>query len=820
MEARLERENMQLREQLQETLAQLDEARQTLSAIRQGEVDGLLIDTPHGQQVFTLQGAERPYRTLIEQMPGAVTLIQDGRIRYCNRAFAGMLQRPLEAVLGSPVEEHVHESDRSLVKAMLGQCLSGSVSGEAHLCAADGTLIPVHLGLTSMIEEGQGSIGMVVTNLTERKQAEQLLASEQFVRNIVDYAPIGIAVVGRDLRYILANHAYRNTAGDVPVIGRTIAEVFPPAVARIIENAVGQTFENMQPLEFRRYEAPIRGRTWWNVHQIPLHNAEGQVDAVLILTQDVTDQTLADQALRESETRFRSLFENALDAMFLTLPNGTIQAANPAACAMFGMTEEEICRAGRDGLANRADPRHAEAMAERARTAKLNTELTYIRKNGTVFPAEVQSVILGRNKAEAFVIVRDVTDRKQAEENRQRLLEAERAARGEFERVVRMKDEFVAVVSHELRSPLSAIIGWSKLLTRGKVELHKAAEIIMRSSTALNELVDDLLDMSRILSGKIRLNREAVNLVLLISDVAESIRFAAESKGILMDLSFASDVYDLECDPGRIRQIITNLLTNAIKFTSQGGAVYVTVAQSHDSIRITVRDTGKGIAPEFLPHIFERFRQEDGSIARKHSGLGLGLSITRHLVEMHGGTISVESEGENKGATFTVVLPRVNAELRPDETPAESDDVEAAIPSLDEHALDGINVVSVDDDAYCRDLVFRILADSGASVRIAASAGEAFRLMEEKRPDVLICDVGMPGEDGQSFVRRLRGLSEWKSLPCIALTAFNRSEDRTQALAAGFNEHLGKPFDPGILAMKILKACGRVCEVSTGIHES
>jgi signal transduction histidine kinase/DNA-binding response OmpR family regulator len=396
--------------------------------------------------------------------------------------------------------------------------------------------------------------------------------------------------------------------------------------------------------------------------------------------------------------------------------------------------------------------------------------------------------------------------RRKMEAERQNLLEAERAARGESERLNRMKDEFLATVSHELRSPLNAIVGWARLLADGRVDTAKAADIIRRSAGSLTQIVEDLLNMSRIISGKIRLKREAVNLLEVLPNVVEGVQFTADAKSIHLEVSYDPELTALDCDPGRVQQIVWNLLTNAIKFTPTGGRVLMAVSQSPTQVTIKVQDTGKGIAPDFLPYVFERFRQEDGGIARHHGGLGLGLAIVRNLVELHGGTVEAQSEGEGKGAIFLVTLPRV----APPSDSAEHLTQGPAVPDepvrLDEGTLRSVKVLGVDDDAYSRELLARILADAGAIVRTAESPQEAFAVLAEFQPDVLISDVGMPGEDGYTFIRRLRASEDGQGrLPCIAVTALSRPEDRERALTFGFDEHVGKPFDPGVLCMLIAK---------------
>jgi PAS domain S-box-containing protein len=404
----------------------------------------------------------------------------------------------------------------------------------------------------------------------------------------------------------------------------------------------------------------------------------------------------------------------------------------------------------------------------------------------------------------------DITDRKQLDQYRQQMLEAERAARMESERLVNLKDEFLATVSHELRSPLGAIVGWARLLARGKAETPKAIDIISRSAASLTRIIDDLLDASRMVSGKIRLKRERTSIVQIVSSALEGVQFAAESKGVHIELSVDPDLHAIECDPTRVQQIVWNLLTNAIKFTPAGGQVFVSVSESPQDVRIEVRDTGQGIAPAFLPHIFERFRQQDGSIARHHGGLGLGLTIVKQLAELHGGSVEVHSEGEGRGASFVVRLPRPRTRGGRASGGATSVRAERRVVEADECDLADVSVLAVDDDPFTRELMGRVLADAGAAVQVVASSREALAVLDDYQPDVIVSDIGMPGDDGLAFMRKLKEQGGWRAdVPCLAVTALNRPEDRDRALQAGYREHLGKPFDPATLCMVIARILGR-----------
>lgn len=400
-------------------------------------------------------------------------------------------------------------------------------------------------------------------------------------------------------------------------------------------------------------------------------------------------------------------------------------------------------------------------------------------------------------------------------EERKILLESERLARAEAERTSQMKDEFLATLSHELRTPLSAILGWAQVLRRGSrdpADLQRGLQTIERNARAQAQLIEDLLDMSRITSGKVLLDMQTVAPAPFIDAAIDTVRPAADAKNIRIEKFYAADVGTIAGDPARLQQVIWNLLSNAIKFTPSGGTVTIELAQHAGQVQIAVRDTGVGIRPEFITHVFERFRQADASTTRRHGGLGLGLSIVKHLIEQHGGTVRADSPGEGQGASFTIELPAA--------TPASSAGrsarammIRTPAPNTGEFTLrdlKGVNVLVVDDDRDARELIFRILSDCQAQVRIAASAREAVDAMRASPPDLLISDLGMPEVDGfelLSWVRQL-GRDHGGEVPAVALTAFARSEDRLRALEAGFSAHISKPVEPNELIAVVASLVG------------
>jgi signal transduction histidine kinase/ActR/RegA family two-component response regulator len=390
-------------------------------------------------------------------------------------------------------------------------------------------------------------------------------------------------------------------------------------------------------------------------------------------------------------------------------------------------------------------------------------------------------------------------------DQRTQLLESEQAARSEAERASRLKDEFVATLSHELRTPLSAILGWAHILREPNLQPEQVTagvEVIERNARAQAQIIEDLLDMSRIIAGQIRLDVQQVELKDVLDSALATVRPAAEARGIRLHTVFDTKVGPVRGDPQRIQQIVWNLLSNAIKFTPRDGRVQVALERVNSHVEISVSDTGQGIKPEFLPHVFDRFRQADGSTTRRHSGLGLGLSIVKQLVELHGGTIRAKSGGPDQGSTFIVELPVIA--VHADE--ALEDRAHPQAPSAmalgqEPMSLTGLRVLVVDDEPDAREIVRRLLAGHGAEPECASSAREALAAFRKMRPDVIISDIGMPEQDGYDLIRSIREMEKQLggTTPAVALTAFARSADRTRAMLAGYQMHLAKPVEPAEL---------------------
>ena len=494
-----------------------------------------------------------------------------------------------------------------------------------------------------------------------------------------------------------------------------------------------------------------------------------------------------------------ALIESADDAIISKTLEGIITSWNKGAERIFGYTADEVIGQPVTILIPEGQEDEEPAILARLRAGERieHYETVRVRKDGrridislTVSPIKgPKGDIIGASK-----IARDITDQRQA---RKALDEAYRQA----EESSRLKEEFLATISHELRTPLSAILGWARMLRLGQLSKENAAkalDTIERNARAQAQLIDDLLDVSRIVTGKLRMDVRPSDPNSFIDAAVDAVRPAAEAKGVRVQKVIDTGLISIPGDPVRLQQVIWNLLSNAIKFTPRGGRVQIRSERVNSHLEIVVSDTGQGIAPEFLPHVFDRFRQADQKTSRQHGGMGLGLAIVRHLVELHGGNVSATSEGEGQGATFTVRLP-ISPIYRVDASgervhPAARD----LLPANDtSERLDGLRILIVDDEPDTRELLRQGLEYCGANVRLAGSAAEAVDAIVAEVPDILISDIGMPGIDGYDLIRQIRELpaEAGGKVAAVALTAYTRVEDRLQALRAGYDMHVPKPVE-------------------------
>jgi len=634
----------------------------------------------------------------------------------------------------------------------------------------------------------------------------------------------------------------------------------PDCIAPMMERwehsrATGQPFELEVPI--RGANGEFR---WFLTRANPVHDAAGRVlrwfgtstdvDQVKRVQEALRDQTavlelvnrtgsalastrdlhpllqeVTDAATRISGARFGAFCYHGADGHGKARMLHMLSSDAPAGCASFGRPRDGVLP-GAALYANGtvrsddwpADARNDGGVDVRPGQPALRSYLAVpvALRSGVVIgclycghpePAmfsERTERIIGGIAAQAAVAIdnaRLYEASQQAAEERKILLDSERHARAEAERNSQMKDEFLATLSHELRTPLTAILGWAQVLRRGsrdQADLHRGLQTIERNARAQAQLIEDLLDMSSIASGKVRLEMLALSPSAIVAAAIDTVRPAAEAKQIQIVQDFEAAPGMVAGDANRLQQIIWNLLSNALKFTPAGGRIEVRIRREGDQIAITVRDSGIGIAPDFLAHVFERFRQADATTTRQHGGLGLGLAIVKHLVEQHGGTVAAASEGVGHGACFTVRLPRRRGANEP---------LGSAIGRrrAAAHDLSGLQVLVVDDEDDARELIKRILADCNADVLTAATATEALSLLQHARPDLMVSDLGMPEVDGYGLLDRIRALgpSRGGDLPAIALTAFARSEDRIKALSSGFLAHIAKPVEPNELIAKV-----------------
>jgi len=580
--------------------------------------------------------------------------------------------------------------------------------------------------------------------------------------------------------------------------------------------------EPQQHLETARKEGHYRGegwrlrqdgsRFWASVTISAVYDPPGTIAGFLKITRDLTERREAEETLRESEERFRLLVETVTDyAIFMLDPHGNVASWNRGAERIKGYRRDEIIGRHFSVFYRPEDvqSRHPQHELEIAtEVGRFEEEGWRVRKDGTLFWASViiNAVRDEKGTLRGFAkVTRDLTSRRAAEQQGLDLVR-EQAARTEAEKANQVKDEFLAVLSHELRTPLNAIVGWAHLLrTPGSLppeQVTRGLEAIERNATIQTQIVSDVLDISRITSGKVRLSPRRVDAREFVMAAVDTIRPAAEARRIELRSTLPPEPQFVWADPDRLQQVAWNLLSNSVKFTPSGGRVDVTLATSDSRVALTVRDNGLGIRSDFLPHVFESFRQGDSSSSRTHGGLGLGLAIVRRIVELHGGDVRAESEGEGQGTTVTVRLPVLPV--------AGGLPAGRAEPPPVAIRLDGISILVVEDHADSRDLLITMLAGVGAVVSSAGSAAEGLALLQEERPNVLVSDLEMPGETGYELIQKVRALpAEAGGLtPAIALTAYARADDRMRALAAGFQSHLAKPALPEELAAAVAAVVG------------
>ena len=584
----------------------------------------------------------------------------------------------------------------------------------------------------------------------------------------------------------------------IPLVPQALALPSPAQLATANQGLQNEILERLKvEAELRKYQNHLEEIVTLRTNEISKANEK--------LQQEINERQRILEVLKESEERYRYLAEAIPQIVWTANANGECDYFNQNWCNYTGLILEQSLGCGWLAAVHPEDvERSYEVWLNAVETGTLYeneyrfkraVDGSYRWQLGRAFPLKDQQGKI----VKWFGTCTDIHEQKQILEERARLLELEQTAN-------RIKDEFLAVLSHELRTPLNAILGWSKLLQERQLNparTSQALATIERNATLQVQLIEDLLDISRILQGKLAINVTKVNLAIVILTAIETMRLAAETKSIEISTRFAPNIRQVMGDSARLQQVVWNLLSNAVKFTPNGGKIDVYLEQVDNHAQIVVSDTGKGISSEFLPYVFDYFRQADSSSTRRFGGLGLGLAIVRKIVEIHGGTVIAQSDGEEQGATFTVRLPM----LPEDEVSVTDKQYHFASLEANSLPLVGIKTLVVDDDADSRDFLAFILEQEGAEVSLAASALEALQLLPKIKPDVLVSDISMPDMNGYTLIRQVRTWTKEQGgqIPAIALTAFARQYDREQALQAGYQLHLPKPLNAEELIAAVAK---------------
>jgi PAS domain S-box-containing protein len=718
---------------------------------------------------------------------------------------------PLERVM-----ERIHPDDQArvanAVSAALDPRSSGTYEIDYRIVWSDGTEQWV-LANGQVQFEGEGVArrpnGFLGTalNITDRKQLEATLRhSEQRYRSLIEATSQIIWDTKAEGEFVTEQPGWSAFTGqtfDELKGWGWLNAVHPDDQAyttQVWSAAVGnQTLYEVEH-RLRRHDGMYR---YMSVRAVPVFEEDGTVREWIGIHTDVTDRKRAEA----EQQKLITLIDNSPDFIGIASMDGQGQYVNPAGRAMVGL--DNLKQVQQIKVIDCFLPEDQAFVQEqilptvlRDGTWRGEYRFRHFQTGEAIAVDYNQFVIKERQTGELIgfaTVTRDIRDRKLAEAEREQLLAREQAAREQAETANRIKDEFLAVLSHELRSPLNPILGWSRLLQEGKLDEKRttyALETIERNAKIQVQLIDDLLDVARILRGKLSLNVTPVNLAATITAALETVRLAAQAKSIQIQTMLQPDVGRVLGDSGRLQQVIWNLLSNAVKFTHLGGRVEVRLEQFCTHAQITVSDTGKGIHPDFLPHVFEYFRQADSATTRQFGGLGLGLAIVRQIVELHGGTVEAASPGIGQGATFTVRFP-----IRPHQSAIPQKVRESKPPS----GLQGIKVLVVEDTTDMREYITFVLEQSGAKVVAVATAAEALTALDQFQPEVLVSDIGMPEVDGYMLMRqvRMRSQEQGGQTPAIALTAYAGEINQQQALAAGFQRHLAKPVEPEAL-MKVI----------------
>jgi PAS domain S-box-containing protein len=742
----------------------------------------------------------------------------DGTINFINGVAQSLTGWKEEEAIGQPLEavfNIVNEDTRKKVEnPALRAIKEGIIVGLANhtiLLAKDGREVPIDDSGAPVRDKTGAMRGAVLIfrDILEGKQVEERLReSEESFRATFEQAAVGIAHVAVDGRWLLVNQRLCEIVGYTreELLARTFQDITHPDDLETDMDFVRQMLAgkiSTYSME-KRYLRNDSSIIWINLTASMVRDAAGAPKYFISVVENIAERKQTAEALRASEQQLRAIYDGTYEYIGLLTLEGILLDANRASLEFGNSKHHEVV-----GLpfwetiwfkhTPGAPELVQQAIGQAAAGEFVCFEAPIITPEGNTMMFEISFYPIRNQQGEVILIVpegRDVTERTAIEKEREQLLIREQEARTTAEIATRAKDEFLAILSHELRAPLNAMMGWTRLLQGGHLDREQTShglEVIARNVNLQTALIEDLLDVSRIVSGKILLESELISLVSIVESTLDAFHLAAEERRIKIESSFELDADEIFADKDRLQQVVSNLLTNALKFTPAGGVVKVLLRRKDDNAELVVKDSGIGIAPEILPHIFERFKQADSSSKRKYGGLGLGLTIVRHLVELHGGTVAVHSDGENTGATFTIRLPLAPPIVAAVEINAA--DEASRNSAEDSRQLASLRILLVDDDKDSLDLMSILLATEGAQVTYFDNASQVFKELEMNQYDLLISDVGMPDMSGHELIQKVRESIDEEKLPAIALTGYASAEDRAQVFEAGFQAHLPKPID-------------------------
>ncbi len=811
----------------------------------------------HRSLINSLVAARTRFQELLEFAPDAVVLAnQDGQVVLVNSQTERLFGYRREELLGQNVDilvperlreqmrEHTTVRDDSLLdldEALLSGTPAGA-SEQFEFFVVDRAGREFLAEITRReIETEDGTLVMsLIRDITERKRiAAALRESEERYRNVAETASDVIMTVDDEGNIEYVNSAVAGVFGYRPneVLGQKLTLLVPDYLSRLY---VARPYHDEDPAQQRISRSGIElTGIHEQGHEIPVEASFSEFvkdgrHVFTVIVRDILERKLAEAALRDATVVQQAILDFAGYAIISTARDGKIATFNPAAERMLGYRASEVLgrsisdiiqdpgeyaersRLFSEELGEEIEPGFEALVAKARHNLPNEYDWTFIRKDGTRFPVMLSMTALrdSTGAISGFLgIASDITERKRVDEDRAELLRREQEARKVAEEANRLKDDFLAMISHELRAPLTAILGWAQMLRSGTLDRASAERALLtieRNAKSQAHLVGDLLDASRIATGKLSLEIRPVELMSIVETAVDAVRPSVEAKNLRMQIVLEPWVGPFNGDAERLKQIVWNLLSNAIKFTPAGGLIEVRLERLENKALLIVSDTGKGIDPEFLPRIFDRFRQADSSARRQQGGLGLGLAIVKHLVELHSGAIYAYSRGVGQGSDFMITLPLAVPSngseegglwpMRPDsQTETRST------------TLRGTHVLVVDDDHDTREILSVMLTRYGAEIRTAASAAEAIEVFTAWRPDVLVSDIGMPVEDGYALISKIRALTpeQGGEVPAVALTAFAGAQDKERAMVAGFQQHLSKPVEPVQLAKVVARILGR-----------